>query len=462
MAFPYGGGISTAKVALIQPGKDQRFAITEPLSLGFIASYLEKRCIEVRIIDELAGQDIKASLSAYNPDIVGVTATTPVVLDAYRIAGLCREMGIPTVMGGVHASVLPHEALQYVDIVVVGEGEKAMLDIVKDGKKSGIVSGQYIKNLDEIPPPARHLMDMDFYVRTKDRLQGTFLYFVPPHTKTASILTSRGCPHACIFCHNTWRGIPYRFNSAERVISEIKELIEIYGIEALFFVEDDFFVNKPRLRKICNMMKQNKFDLIWGANARVDSISLESLQLVKKAGCRQVTFGFESGSQRILDILNKGTTVEQNRKAIKLCKKVGLLINGTFIIGNPTETIEDIKATQRFIKDNKIDSVGLCIATPYPGTKLWQWCEERGLIPKSFNWSDFLFDKISIPACDTIPPEEIEKLYQETCEIASKTGSILFSWLKETIKRNPTRAMIRAIKHPMKLLNILRKVKIGY
>lgn len=452
-----------SKVALINSGKDEKYAIQEPLNLGFIASYLEKNGIEVIIIDELAGQDVKKEIDKFRPDIVGITATTPLVVDAYRVAKISKEMGILTVMGGVHASILPEEALKHVDIVIKGEGEVAMLDIVRNNIKSGIISRPYIKDIDEIPPPARHLMQMDFYLRTKDRLPDTYLSFVPSHTKTASILTSRGCPYACMFCHNSWRGTPCRYNSAERVVSEIEQLIKIYGIEALFFIEDNFFVNKPRVQKICHLLKEKKINIIWGANSRVDNIDLEILQMAKEVGCKQITFGFESGSQRILDILNKKTTVEQNRRAIELCNKAGIEPQGTVMVGNPTETIEDVRATQQFIRESNIKSVGVCLTTPYPGTKLWDWCKERNLIPSSVNWSDFTYDKIAIPACDTISKQELEKIFKETIDIVSeKTPFSLSKFIIQNLK-HPNKAIIRMfniLKNPVRMLKYLKRVRL--
>lgn len=452
-----------AKVVLINPGREERFAVQEPLNLGFIASYLEKNDIEVRIIDELAGQNVEEELSRYRPGIVGITATTPLIPDAYRITDMCREMGILTVMGGVHASVLPGEALKHADIVVKGEGEKAMLDIARAKIKSGVISQPYIKDLDEVPPPARHLMDMDFYLCTKDRLPYTYLYFVPPHTKTASIITSRGCPYACTFCHNTWRGIPHRFNSPERVISEIRELKKVYGIEALFFIEDNLFVNKKRLQKICELIIKNKFNIIWGGNARVNNIDSKTLKIAKEAGCRQVTFGFESGSQRILDVLNKKTTIEQNRKAIELCNKVGIIPQGTVMIGNPTETIEDVRATQQFIKESDIKSVGVCITTPYPGTVLWDWCKEHNLIPQQFKWSDLDYNKVAIPACDTIPPEEIERLFIETSDIVSPKRPLKLSQFISTGLRHPRKSITKiakTIRHPSRIPKFIKRLRI--
>jgi radical SAM superfamily enzyme YgiQ (UPF0313 family) len=350
--------------------------------------------------------------------------------------------------------------MQHVDIVVKGEGEIAMVDIVRDNITSGIISRLYIENIDEIPPPARHLMKMDFYLCTKDRIPGTYLYFVPPHTKTASILTSRGCPYRCIFCHNSWRGIPYRFNSAERVISEIRHLIEVYGVRALFFIEDNLFANIPRLQKICELMRMNKFNIIWGASARVDNIDIETLKMAKDVGCRQVTFGFESGSQRILNILNKGTTVEQNNKAIELCNKVGIIPQGTVMIGNPTETIEDIRATQKFMRKNKIESIGVCIATPFPGTELWKWCEGNKLIPGSLNWGDFTFDRVAIPACDTLSPEEIIRLFYETIDMFSqiKLSQLISKGLKHPVKTLTQTA--KGLTRPLKTLKLISKLRI--
>jgi len=403
------------KVALVNPGRGRRWAVSEPLNLGYIAGYLEQNGIEVKIIDQIAGQDVKEEIEHYGPDIIGLTAVTPLAPSVYKIADMCREKGILTVMGGVHASVMPEEALTHADIVVVGEGEMAMLDIINRGTKSGIVSYPYVKNIDDFPPPARHLIKQDFYFNILDKIRDlmAFLPFVPPSTKVATLLTSRGCPFRCIFCHNSWRQTPVRFHSAERVLSEIKQLKEDYGVEALFFMDDNFLANKPRVEEICRMMIEEKLDIIWGCNASSHYINPSTAQMIREAGCRELDFGWESGSQRILDVLNKSTTVERNREAIRICKEAGLMVTGTFMIGNPTETVEDIKLTQQFILENDIDTYGVCITTPYPGTKLWDWCDEQGLIPKSFDWSHFNQGDLEVRACDTISARELRRIYLE-------------------------------------------------
>jgi anaerobic magnesium-protoporphyrin IX monomethyl ester cyclase len=451
------GDVDLKRVALINPGRDRKFAVQEPLNLGFIASYLEQNGVEATIIDELAGQDVKKELGRFRPDIAGITAVTPLAPDAYRIARKCRDMGILTVMGGVHANIMIEEALEQVDIVVKGEGEIALLDIIRNDVRKGVVTRPYIKNIDDIPPPARHLMQMDFYLRTKQRNPDTYLYFVPRKAKAAAMLTSRGCPYDCIFCHNSWKGTPYRFNSPERVVSEILGLQKDYGVRYIFFIEDNFFANKARVKKICDMIVGQKIDVIWGANARVDGINREILEIAKGAGCRQVTFGFESGSQRILDALNKRTTVEQNRKAIELCNEMGIIPQGTVMVGNPTETIEDVRATQKLLRDSDIKSVGVCITTPFPGTALWDWCKQRGLIPKDFKWSDFDYDRIAIPACDTIPPEVVKQLQLETSAILTDKIPLTFTEVVNRGLKQP-KNLVALVRHPSKIKKLVKRL----
>jgi len=426
------------KVALIQAGKDLGYSAHEPLNLGFIASFLLKNNIEVKIIDELAGQDVKEEIEKFQPNVIGITATTPLILDAYRIADMCKEMNILTVIGGVHASVLPKEALQHADIVVKGEGEIAMLDIVKQNIKKGIISRSYIRNLDDVPIPARHLMQMEFYLKCRDRFPDGWLYFIPPHKRVASILTSRGCPNSCTFCHNSWKGLPLRFNSPERVIEEIKHLIEVYKIDALYFIDDNLFANKSRLKRICELIKENKIEIMWGGQSRVDNIDLEILKTVKDAGCRLVNFGFESGSQKTLDSLNKGTTVEQNKKAIQMCNEIDMSFFGTFIVGCPMETIDDINKTKKFIEENDMDYCACGLMIPFPKTKVWEWCEENNLIPKIFGWDNFRSDMITFYTNNTIPSEDIERVFNDIQRVISF----------KRLKKHPIKTFIDMIRFP--------------
>jgi len=449
------------KVALINPGKNAAFAIQEPLNLGFIAAYLEKRGVQVRLIDQLAGDNVAQEIEDFSPDIVGITATTPTILEAYHIADWCRSRGIKTVMGGAHVSVLPEEALRHCDYVVRGEGEEAMWRIVSGNYfDSKIVSLPYIRNLDEVPSPSRHLMKMDFYLKTRDRLPDTYLYFVPPGTPTAAVLTSRGCPYDCIFCHNTWKGIPYRFHSVNHVIKELIDLIENYQTKAVFFIEDNLFVSRGRLKELCQQIKNYKLNLIWGGNARVDNIDPEILQIAREAGCRQITFGFESGSQKILDFLEKRTSVAKNYRAIKMCMDADIIPQGTFIIGCPNETIEDIDKTKSFIINSKLPSGGACIATPFPGTRLWKWCEDHGLIPQKLDWSKFNYASVPIPMSKHLTSAELLKEKAEIDLLFSRSlRNLSFASLVRHLFTKPMSVIFRALsflKNPHHFLNFLR------
>ncbi len=348
-------------------------------------------------------------------------------------------------MGGVHVSIFPDEALEHCDMVVIGEGEQAMLDIAMGRINSRIISAAYVKDIDQNPMPARHLMKMDHYLKTKERISGTHLFFVPPMTKVSAMLTSRGCPYKCIFCYNSWRASPLRFHSAKRVIEEIKFLIKTYKVRAIFFFDDDFFFNKKRLKEICQMLKDEKINLIWGCQSRADTVNLEILQMVKAAGCRQVNFGLESGSQKILDILKNDTvSIEINRQAIELCRKVGIISWGTFMIGNPTETLNDIKLTRDFIRKSKLTGAMIHVTTPYPGTKLWDYCVEKKLLPSNMNWSDFTTVKAVIPICESLSNEEINhlrvKILFRDIILTGKFDYLGFLWIA---LRNPFQQLLR-------------------
>lgn len=440
------------KVALINPGLSRELAMQEPLNLGFLATYLKKNNIDVKIIDEPSQQNFYKEIEEFKPDFAGFTANTLVAKRAYELSSFCREKGIITIIGGRHPSIYPNEAAKYADYVVVGEGEKALLDIVQGKEKKGsIITREPIKDLDEIPMVDRQLLNMEFYTKTKDRFQDSYLTFVPLNTRTAGVITSRGCPYNCIFCFNSHKLYPFRFHSARRVVDEIKYLINNYKIHAIFFLDDNLFANRQRLREICDLIKKEKLDFIWGANARVDNITEEIIIAAKEAGCKQITFGFESGSQRILDLLNKGTTVEKAKEAIKIVKKHGLLATGTFMIGNPGETKEDIELTKKFIQENEIDSYGVCITTPYPGSKLFDICREQGLLPSedSIDWNKFAHSEFPYYlSTKTLSKKEIKKAYYDLVALRQKNDALQLKTVFNFLIRNPKKFMEYVIYSP--------------
>jgi len=390
------------KILLVNPSA-KAASDSPPVGIAILASILELEGYDVKIIDRAAGHDFIKEFNSFYPDVVGVTGTTQAAPETYACADYSKKKGCFTIIGGIHASIMPEEAMKYADCVVIGEGEIVLSSIIKN-KTRGIVSGKPVIDLNSLPLPAYHLLDMAYYTSLLQRSFMNFASIAPSWFKLGTILSSRGCTHNCFFCYNSFRTLPIRFRSAEKVIEEMKFLIDTYEVGAIFFVEDNFFFHKKRTMKICELIKQEKIDVIWGGNSRVDCIDKEVLEYSKKNGCKQVTFGWESGSQRILDLFEKKVTVAQNDESIKLCNEVGLNASGTVMIGNPTETIDEINMTESFLKRNKITGgIGICTTTPYPGSKMWQWCIDNNRIPSNWNinrYSELDFHHLPIKLTD--------------------------------------------------------------
>ena len=440
------------KIALVNPAKTSKVisAAAPPINLGYLASYIRKNVenVDVIIIDGLSGQNIENELIKFMPDIVGITSTTPTIFEAYRIADFVRSnLKSVIVMGGVHVSIMPEEALKHADIVVEGEGEVAFLEIVNNfsnGKKleHGIMSRPYIKNLDDIPSPAWDLMDMEFYIKTKDNSAKSVPY-TSTKARALTIITSRGCPYKCIFCHNSWKQTPVRYHSAKRLVEDIETLMEKYKIDSIMFADDEFIANGPRLKEICEMIKERGIDkkLVWGCQARADIINrfgLETIKMMKDAGCKLVAIGFESGSQKILDILKCNTvTVEDGAKAIKICKDAGIKVGGSFMMGTPTETLEDMLETLDFVNKNDLDFAGFGITTPYPGTRLWNWCVELNLLPNDVDYVNLhphLKADNAYIVCNTMPKEKFIKEFNRISKKANE--KVMYNYIYKTAYKN--------------------------
>ncbi len=380
----------------------------------FIASYLRENGCEVKITNRLCGDSLVEDLWGFQPDIVGVTGTTQAAPWTYECADYCRSEGTYVVIGGIHATALPNEALEHADCVITGEGEQTMLEACKV-KPNGIIKGTPI-NLDLLPMPAYDLVDMKYYCAQTEGIAA----FNRRDSKVGFVLTSRGCPYRCIYCYNAFRDAPIRYANPQKVVDEIKTLKERYGLDTICFLEDNFFMNKPRVYEICKLIKP--LNLIWSANGRADNMDPELLEVAHDAGCRQVAFGFESGSQRILDILQKDITVEDSKHAIQLCDEAGIIVSGSFMLGNPTESVEDIQLTMQFMRENNIDGgFGVCVTLPFPGTKLWSWCLETGRILGRVDWRKFSYMNQPIRVND-LDMGEFRRLVNE----AGRLGAYLF------------------------------------
>jgi radical SAM superfamily enzyme YgiQ (UPF0313 family) len=380
-----------------------------PLGLLYIAAVLRQSNINVKILDtSFKGSlnEVFYEIEKYSPDVIGIYSMTIDMDYAIKISKFAKEKNIISVIGGPHATMLPYETIKYFDFVVRGEGEFTFLELIKalESKKdlreiSGIIFKRNdkvienklrepIKNLDSLPFPARELIEMEKYINLF-----YWLDEIDINLRGTSLITSRGCPYNCAFCQPTLRklfGERIRFRSVDNVIKEIEILISDYKINALHFYDDTFTFNKKWIREFCNKIK--RYDVLWDCSTRVDQVNKEILKEMYRAGCRKIEFGVESGSQRILNnILRKGITLKQAEKAIKEAKEVGILTYVFFMIGSPTETIEDIKKTIEFINKTKPNEIIISITTLLPGTYLYTFSEQKNIQLR--NWREYDYYK---------------------------------------------------------------------
>jgi len=283
------------------------------------------------------------------------------------------------VVGGVYATVEPKKTLQdeNIDIAVIGEGEKAMFKIVSEEKTEGVVFGESVRNLDDLPLPARHLINMNWYLK-RDRI------VISEWCRATHLLTSRGCSHECIYCINSKHVMfsrKVRFHSAEYVEKEVSQLVDDYNIEGMCFYDDNFLLDKKRLLDICNKIKP--FNLKWMCQSRVDTVTKDILKAMKRSGCVIVSIGVESGSQKVLNVLQKRARIEDTIKAFDLCRELGIKTSASIMIGCPEENMGDILLTDRLLNKIKPDFTQIWYATPYHGTVLYDMAQENGWIKSS-------------------------------------------------------------------------------
>lgn len=370
-----------------------------PLGLSYVAAALEKAGFEVEVLDNYLLRkpidEVKQMVSKIDPEILGMTCSSASYPRCVETAKAVKE-ALPSckvVVGGWHPSYMPDSMLQHpeIDYVVMGEGERAMSELAtcitkgKDPEAIEQVAGlayrrngkivktpqKFIKNMDDIPFLARHLLPMHLYER-----EIPFLDVKPFDTMNIA----RGCPFNCIYCETRrlW-GQTCRAFSPQRVIDEIKHMMTNYGTRGLYFVGDNFTINKKRTLALCELMKQSKLDIEWVCDTRADMISRNLLKSMKESGCRTIWFGVESGSPRILEKINKGITNEQTIQAFKLCKEEGIQTASSFILGIPGETLEDMEVTYKFAKKLDPDWAQFNVYIAVPGSGLYDEVIQKGL-----------------------------------------------------------------------------------
>lgn len=372
----------------------------------------------------LAWQKVAVEIVAEKPDLVGFTGFTASFNFIKYVIRLLRKLSdIPVLIGGPHVTALPVDSLKEsgANIAVIGEGEKTsveLMDWLENGRNHlKLIKGAAfyngfdvevtwprarIKDLDSLPFPARNLLDRELY---DDEAYGY-------------IVTSRGCPHNCLFCASrTMWGRHVTFRSMGNVVDEIELCNAYYGTTVFRFVDDLFTVTEKRVRRFAKELKDRKLDIRFRCESRVDTVDKERISLLKESGCERICFGLETGSQRLLDIIRKKTTIEQAVKAVGLAKEAGIKVTAYFIVGHPTETWDDISLTLRLIEKLDVDRVTLNMLTPLPGSDL---IKQTGTCS---DWARYFFQGNTLSSLSALSDEDLNFVYRKMGEVVARKNA---------------------------------------
>jgi radical SAM superfamily enzyme YgiQ (UPF0313 family) len=384
-----------------------------PLGIGYLGAVLYTNHFEVNVIDcqaqKISHQQFKEEIDKSKPDIVGVTCTTLTYKSALKIIKIAKET-LPnaiTAIGGPHVTFWDDKALleePSLDIVIRREGEETMLELAQKvennqpyhdlagttcRKDGGIIKNPdrpFLENLDSLPFPALHLWKQMGELRK----YGTIPY---------PVMTSRGCVFWCNFCTAVRMfGRKYRMRTPKNVVDELIYLNKNYHANQFTFYDDAFTVDQARTAEICDEIHRRGLKIKWDCETRVDMVSKELLVKMREAGCIAVWFGVESGSKTLLTSMGKGFSLTQTRRAFKWAKEAGLMTVAGVILGFPGETKETAWETIRFVKELNPNDVGFYIATPYPGTPMYEEVKANGTLRiTDFNKYDTATPTFEIP-----------------------------------------------------------------
>lgn len=405
------------KVALLIPPFDQLasagfrgrtrrvYGYSMPLGIAYLAAVLERAGHVVCVLDPCPSgmtiTEIGDWLVREQPDIVGISAMTHNAPTAYAVARESKQRlpDTPVIMGGSHCTVFPDAPLRDspdVDIAVIGEAEDRIVAIVEalyHNCTIGTIPGLVLRDpardqwstgpllpqhhLDQLPFPARHLFDNSSYTPFPDQIR---------QLPVTNLMTTRGCSwRKCKFCFEGGKYMPhYRRRSPENVVQEFID-VHMHGFRGVAIWDDNFCISERWVATFCDLLRREKLDMSWTCYGRVDTVSADMLRALKSAGCFSIYFGFESGNQKILDMICKGTTLDEARRAVKLCHEIGLEVRGSFILGLPHDTPALAKQTIAFARELDLDSVKFMLYTPEDGTELYQIARNNGtFIPRGF------------------------------------------------------------------------------
>ena len=383
------------KVLLIQPPHNyeggQRYPEAFPLGLGYIAKVLMDAGHRVDVLDiwakQYSDEEVAHMAAVADCDVIGISAiSTQYAYTKWLVAEIKKTRDTPVVIGNALATLTPEIVMEHTqaDVCVIGEGEITFKNVIdnlgnlesvkgihfkQDGEIVKNKPQEYIKDLDSIDFPMRDIFPMDVYLKNC-RVHGT-------NIPAMNLIAGRGCPYSCRFCSKTFAGL--RLRSVDNIVAEIKMLIGKYGIKGVAFSDELVVINKDRMLELCD--KIEPLEVKWSCQGRSNLVDYELLKRMKEAGCVSVGYGVESGSQAILENMNKRITVEQSRRAIEDTVKIGMRPLVQLMYGYPGENDATLRETTEFLSSLPyITRSTLSITTPLPGSELWDYAISKGLI----------------------------------------------------------------------------------
>ena len=384
------------KVLLINPPSTAPNPVM-PLGLAYLAASLDRRKIDVEVIDAWAEkytfEDLAGAVSKHAFDIAGITMMSPFYSAAMRTVDIVKQNSdAKIVVGGPHPTALPEECLADnpdIDFIVIGEGETTLVNLVKamgndhqeydgikglafreDGRIVNTGHSEPIEDLDRLPFPARRFFPVKKYQTH------------PPYGKKKpylTLITSRGCPFRCTYCSKSVFGNTYRAYSPQRVAAEVKHIIERYGAKEIHFYDDDFTIDGRRTEEVCRQLQCQKIRIPWSCTTRVDLVNAKLLKKMKSAGCWLISYGVESADPEILRKTQKGYTIDAIQKAFALTQKTGIRTIAYFMAGLPGETAQSLQQTIDFSINLKPDFVSWGTTALYPGSSLYSDAQQGKL-----------------------------------------------------------------------------------
>ncbi|MEM2964348.1 MAG: radical SAM protein [Candidatus Bathyarchaeia archaeon] len=402
--------------------------LTPPLGLCYIASCLREE-FEVEILDSailnLKPQEVKDRIRKLSPKVVGISTSTHTYKNALSIAEIVKEnTGAYTVLGGPHVTFTAKEALKHdeVDFVIRNEGEITMLELCRAlVKKEGLIEAvkgvSYRKDGEPFDNPPRPLIcELDSLPFPARELTPLHLYKIP-----ASIVTSRGCPSSCIFCAaKAMSGGVYRVRSPGNVVEEVKQIYERINPPFLFVADDTFTVFEERTKQICRGLKE--LGVRWVCESRVNTVNKRLISLMSQSGCFAIQFGVESGSQKILDSIKKGITLNQVKKVVQWCVEEGVQPVCSFMVPHPEDDWSTITETENLMNElkKKGAQIYVSLTTPFPGTTLYAHAEELGIVFLTDDTDEY---NLATPVIRTrhLSVEDIERAFDRLAAISKET-----------------------------------------